>query len=49
MNGPISPQCLENVAQSYAKLIKAGQKTIDDVPLKPAKVYNRVLELLEEE
>jgi len=47
--GAITPESLEKVAQSYARLIKAGEKTIDDVPKKPVKVYNRVLELLNEE
>ena len=44
----ITPACMERVAQSYALLIKAGEKTIDDVPQKPAKVYNRVVELMGE-
>lgn len=46
--GAITPECLERVAQSYALLIRAGEKTIEDVPKKPSKVYNRVLEILEE-
>lgn len=47
--GAITPKCLEDVAQSYAKLILAGQKTIDDVPQKPKKVYDRVVELISED
>ena len=46
--GVITPPSFEKIAQSYAALIKAGEKTIDDVPRIPAKIYNRVLELIEE-
>jgi len=47
--GIITPACLEKVAQNYALLIKAGQKKIEDVPKKPEKVYNRVIELISED
>lgn len=46
--GVITPPSFERIAQSYAALIKAGEKTIEDVPKTPAKIYNRVLELIEE-
>lgn len=46
--GAITPEAFEKIAQSYAALIRAGEKTIDDVPKVPAKIYNRVLEILEE-
>jgi len=42
----ISPQSLENVAQSYARLIKAGEKTLSDVPTTIQRVYDRVQELI---
>lgn len=47
MNGPIKPDSLERVAQSYAVLIKAGEKSLDDVPLIPARLKPRVEELIE--
>lgn len=46
--GVITPASFEKIAQSYAELIIAGEKTIDDVPKTPAKIYNRVLELIGE-
>lgn len=42
----ITPKCLEDTAQSYAILIRAREKTLDEVPSKPAKVKARVIELL---
>ena len=39
---PLTPACMETLAQSYAGLIKAGEKTIDDVPTRPAKLRPRV-------
>lgn len=45
----ITPASFEKIAQSYAALIKAGEKTIADVPARPEKIYNRVVELIAEE
>ncbi len=46
--GAITPESFEKIAQSYADLIKAGEKTLEDVPKRPEKIYNRVVELIEE-
>lgn len=43
---PLTPACYETLAQSYVILIKSGEKTIDDVPNKPAKLKPRVEFLL---
>lgn len=43
---PLTPACMETLAQSYAGLIKAGEKTIDDVPNTPARLKPRVEFLL---
>lgn len=45
--GAITPASFEKIAQSYAKLIRAGEKTLEEIPKSPAKIYNRVVELLE--
>lgn len=42
----LSPKCLEDLAVSYATLILAGEKTIDDVPATPARLRIRVEELV---
>lgn len=46
---PITPAAFEKIAQSYAALIRAGEKTLEDVPAKPEKIYNRVVEIIAEE
>ena len=38
----------KKLAQSNAILIRAGTRTIDDVPTKPATLKPRVIEILEE-
>ncbi len=43
---PLKPECYETLAQSYAELIRVGEKTPDDVPTKPAKLRPRVDYLL---
>ena len=43
---PLTPECYETLAQSYAELIKAGEKTLADVPKRPAKLLPRVEYLL---
>ena len=45
---PLTPACYETIAQSYAALIRVGEKTPDDVPAKPAKLRPRVDYLLRE-
>lgn len=45
---PLKPACYETIAQSYAELIRAGEKTPDDVPMKPAALRPRVDYLLRE-
>lgn len=46
--GIITPASFEKIAQSYAKLIRAGEKTLEEIPKTPSKIYNRVVEILEE-
>lgn len=45
---PLTPACFEKLAQSYADLIRAGEKTPEDVPTKPAALRPRVDYLLRE-
>jgi len=44
--GELYPPILETLAQAYALRIRAGEITIDDVPLVPAKIKPRVEELI---
>ena len=44
--GFITPAIYEKLAQGYALQIQAGEITIDDVPLVPAKIKPRVEELI---
>lgn len=46
--GVITPAAFEKIAQSYYELIRAEEKTLNDVPRTPAKIYNRVVELVSE-
>lgn len=46
---PLKPECYENLAQSYAELIRVGEKTLEDVPNRPAKLKPRVVYLVEHE
>ena len=45
---PLTPACMETLAQSYAKLIKEGKRTIDDVLSNPPTLKPRVEYLLRE-
>jgi len=47
--GIITPPIYEKLAQAYALRIRAGEITIDDVPLVPAKIKPRVEEILSED
>lgn len=45
---PLTPACMESLAQSYVKLIKDGTRTADDVLLNPPELKVRVEFLLRE-
>ena len=44
--GIITPPIYEKLARGYALQIQAGELTIDDVPLVPAKIKPRVEEII---
>lgn len=45
---PLTPSCMEILAQSYAKLIRDGMRTMDDVLPQPSGLKPRVAYLLRE-
>lgn len=45
--GIITPPIYEKLAQGYALQIQAGEMTIGDVPLVPAKIKPRVEEIID--
>lgn len=43
---PLTPACMETLAQSYAKLILEGKRTLDDILQRPPELRPRVEYLL---
>lgn len=43
---PLTPACMETLAQSYAKLILEGKRALDDILQRPPELRPRVEYLL---